>query len=823
MNPRHALPEEIYFYLRNTTYPCSLPFPNEFSESQYMHKATIESGHEAAGPAATLRFNPSTVIGLRSHHMVDGKCDAQLCLEVPVTRKYNPCLAPKRIMFQPSSSAMMHSSTALPRIIVPVLPLGIENSGIKSATVIKTSRATTMQALTAPWEGTPKPQRLYFALVRWKKIVDVMYADVPQVNPFEEPEGGNVSLNFADAAVGTPFRYGSYYPRTALDVPPYTTIYFQNARIAMTAPKPKELQHRHLLPRTIYFYVRTATAEVRFPLPEAEYPAAKYLHCAAVMPGHEAGGPTSHMTWDIDTVVGLKKHHCNRSGAPAKSMQLVLVVPSTKGVNEGVEPTQLAFSPANAVQLHLSKRLPRIVVPIFPISSANEVSRHVDPIESCARLKAMRQLIGSWGSFAKRELRLAGFVRWVRVCSLLPSRKVFIPPEPQLGSPFVELLKDKGEETNRCRWPRMARSVHMTVSSAGDDAGNSQTAKGGQVAAALKLDVSAAQRVQQAYNGQSTSGRSPSTTSSGTALSQTAFASPAPSARSSSPFSSARQSPAEGGCSSHSNMVAAALARHYGIDTTRRNGHEPADGVAARSSSPRSLPRARSASPRGMMEQRGTFSSNTPRTSSPRNQAVQCTLSGSTPRTSSPRNQVVQCTGPSPRGTSSPSLARPRALTSPSASPSAIRPAHSRNQSSSTPRGTSHAQQPPAPSPTTPKPASTPAAPNQSSPTPRGASQAQQAPVPPLTTPEPAFASAASAIPAPSAAMEAADGSHLQGAVAERLEQAFLPLTPTEEPSLPSAVPPPPLPSPSVSAGRARALQAAGGAQPTARRGVVFG
>ena len=146
---------------------------------------------------------------------------------------------------------------------------------------------------------------MYFALTRWKRVIDNVYTEIPQVNPFEE--AGHP--DFANATVGTPFRYGSWYPRAALDVPPYTTIYFQNGRVSMAAPKPRNLPPRHLLPKVVQFYVRTMTADVKFPLPEADYPSRKYLHVARVIPGHEAGGPAAHMTWSVDTVVGLKKHH----------------------------------------------------------------------------------------------------------------------------------------------------------------------------------------------------------------------------------------------------------------------------------------------------------------------------------------------------------------------------------------------------------------------------------------------------------------------------------------------------------------------------------
>merc|ERR1711991_204207 len=100
-------------------------------------------------------------------------------------------------------------------------------------------------------------------------------------------------------------------------------------------------------------------------------------------------------------------------------MQLVLVVPSTPTINVGIEPTQLTFAPTNGAQLHQSKRLPRVIVPVFPRTSSNEMSRSIDALKSGARLKAMRQLLGNWSSLAKREVKLAGFLRWVRVSQIL--------------------------------------------------------------------------------------------------------------------------------------------------------------------------------------------------------------------------------------------------------------------------------------------------------------------------------------------------------------------------------------------------------------------
>ena len=65
------------------------------------------------------------------------------------------------------------------------------------------------------------------------------------------------------------------------------------AQLVLEAPKPRELPLRHLLPKIIYFYVRTMTVDVKFPLPEADYPSGKYLHLAKVIPGHELKNMTA--------------------------------------------------------------------------------------------------------------------------------------------------------------------------------------------------------------------------------------------------------------------------------------------------------------------------------------------------------------------------------------------------------------------------------------------------------------------------------------------------------------------------------------------------
>lgn len=454
LSPKHALPEEIFFYLHVSTYPTSFPLPHEYPQHQYLHRASVYVGHEAAGPAVQMRFNPSTVIGLKPHHMTQGKCTQQLVLVVPVTRRVNAYLAPKSLTFQPSLHSQLHSSQHLPRVVVPITPLGLSGQASKfTTTFVKNTKKIALKALVCPWESSPRGQRLHFAISRWKKVCDAIYTDTAA----DAPDG----LDLSDATVGTPYRFGEWFPRAALDVPSYTTVYFQNGRVSMAAPQPRHLPHRHLLPRDIYFYVRTKTCEVPFPLPEKDYPSSKYLHLAKVIPGHEAGGPTAHMLWNIHTVVGLKKHHCGPTGAPHRAIQMVIVVPSTPHINPGVEPAQLAFSPFNFAQLHLSRRLPRIIVPLFPRTSFNEITRHVDTVAAGERLQKLKTLMGAWEKMARRDLKRASFCRWVRVCADIEVRVGYKPPAPQIGSPFVELLADRGEHTDLARWPRLERAQQL--------------------------------------------------------------------------------------------------------------------------------------------------------------------------------------------------------------------------------------------------------------------------------------------------------------------------------------------------------------------------
>lgn len=132
---KHTLPDVIHFYLHVSTYRCSFPLPREFPESQYMHTATTLVGHEAAGPATFTKFDPSTVIGLQAHQLVDGHCPFNIVLVVPVTPRLNPYLVPRQLTFQPATASQLHSSRHLPRIIVPVVS-HVSSSAMRQANLI---------------------------------------------------------------------------------------------------------------------------------------------------------------------------------------------------------------------------------------------------------------------------------------------------------------------------------------------------------------------------------------------------------------------------------------------------------------------------------------------------------------------------------------------------------------------------------------------------------------------------------------------------------------------------------------------------------------
>jgi hypothetical protein len=280
--------------------------------------------------------------------------------------------------------------------------------------------------------------------------------------------------DFSEAAVGSPFRHPfRTFSRAQLDVPAFHAmgigaVFFQNARVATVAPRPRQLLSRHVLPPKIYFYVRTRTADVPFPLADK-----KYLHEAKVFPGHESTGPVCHIRWGVDTVIGLRPHHLlavpsaeyhdeggwlpglddaradcalSESGGRTRSSramqtvppstQLVLVVPSTDTVNPGVLPTQITFSPTS--RAHLGTKVPRLIVPLHPRAASDEAKRTIDGLASGRTYKRLRTIFSTWERLSSVDRKRLAFKRWVVQLAQLPTLVNDNRPSAAVGSPFVE-------------------------------------------------------------------------------------------------------------------------------------------------------------------------------------------------------------------------------------------------------------------------------------------------------------------------------------------------------------------------------------------------
>ena len=143
-------------------------------------------------------------------------------------------------------------------------------------------------------------------------------------------------------------------------------IFFQNARLSALAPKQHEVSPRHVLPDEIFFILYVATYRCTYPLPE-EYPEERYLHRATTLMGYEAAGPAVHLNFDPSTVVGLRAHQMVGGSCP---FACVLEVPVTRRLNKFLTPCRLTFQPASPSQLHSSRQLPRIIVPIYSVGPA---------------------------------------------------------------------------------------------------------------------------------------------------------------------------------------------------------------------------------------------------------------------------------------------------------------------------------------------------------------------------------------------------------------------------------------------------------------------
>jgi hypothetical protein len=145
----YRLPEEIHFFVSVSHWYESASLP----PAAYMRRAKLMGEHEAAGPCFAMAFTPANVLGLQSHHIVDGKCTAQLCLHVPVTKKVNNTLQPTRLKFQPSNIYELHGAQHLPRLIVPITAITLLGATSSDLVKLKRVRNGMLKQLISPWEG----------------------------------------------------------------------------------------------------------------------------------------------------------------------------------------------------------------------------------------------------------------------------------------------------------------------------------------------------------------------------------------------------------------------------------------------------------------------------------------------------------------------------------------------------------------------------------------------------------------------------------------------------------------------------------------------
>ena len=146
-------------------------------------------------------------------------------------------------------------------------------------------------------------------------------------------------------------------------------------------------------------------------------------------------------------------------------------------------------------------------MPLYPRSSPNEVARYVDALASGEQLKKLKSLVGVWNSMTLQDQIRAALKRWVRVAEQIEAIKIEKLGEPQIGSPFVEKLPDRGVHKNIARWPRLDRAQHL-LDQGGVDRAEEPPPSARRMPSpppsarshpqmAMSLDVAAAQRLQQ--------------------------------------------------------------------------------------------------------------------------------------------------------------------------------------------------------------------------------------------------------------------------------------------------------------------------------------
>ena len=173
LKPHQLLPREIYFYIRINTSAVRYPFPPDVNE-EYLHVARIMPGHESGGPSLCLELNPSTIVGLKPHHMNkedQPKSSIQLVLEVPSTAEINPGVEPTAITFNPQCAAQLHRSKLLPRIIIPARPMPVVDDADKSSRNVNMDagevKVRVLRGLLASYDEMPRRQATIKAWQHW--------------------------------------------------------------------------------------------------------------------------------------------------------------------------------------------------------------------------------------------------------------------------------------------------------------------------------------------------------------------------------------------------------------------------------------------------------------------------------------------------------------------------------------------------------------------------------------------------------------------------------------------------------------------------------
>ena len=141
---------------------------------------------ESGGPSLCLLLNPSTVVGLKPHHMMresskleaQPKSSIQLMLEVPSTPECNPGIEPTSIAFNPQCAAQLHRSKMLPRIIIPTRPMPVANEQDKMSRSVNMDKGEVqvrvLRGLMASYDEMPRRQAIVKAWQHWTRFWEEM-------------------------------------------------------------------------------------------------------------------------------------------------------------------------------------------------------------------------------------------------------------------------------------------------------------------------------------------------------------------------------------------------------------------------------------------------------------------------------------------------------------------------------------------------------------------------------------------------------------------------------------------------------------------------